>query len=55
MGPYQHSLALLAGSIDGCISLLILQGDNKWETRTFFAHSNGIFSLSWKLFFMDYL
>ena len=45
--PHQHGLILLAGSIDGCISLLNFIREDVWETRTIFAHNNGVLSVSW--------
>ena len=47
--PHQHGLALLAASMDGCVSLLsYLESEERWKTRTFFAHSNGVLSAAWR-------
>lgn len=53
--PYQHGVLLLAGSMDGCVSLIRHLMEEKWEIKTFFAHSNGVYSLHWKPIFSGLL
>ncbi|OMJ88030.1 hypothetical protein SteCoe_10099 [Stentor coeruleus] len=45
--PYQYGLQLLIGSIDGCVTLLKLQEHENWQSKTFYAHCNGVLACNW--------
>ena len=54
--PYQHGVALLAASMDGCVSLITyLEEEERWQAKTFFAHSNGVLGLAWRHVFSGLL
>jgi protein transport protein SEC13 len=46
-GPYTLGLILGVTSIDGCVSVVVLNADDKWTSTCFHAHDNGTLKLVW--------
>jgi protein transport protein SEC13 len=45
--PYTLGLMLAAASSDGCVSILLLDSNEKWTSTCFHAHDNGALQVCW--------